>query len=85
MFCGVFNSEGQEITFEISARRNQLEELLEFYTPENIRDAIGFNNLKFDAQVLHYIQVNQKQFLTLQGSEICRKIYDFVQDLIAKN
>lgn len=84
MFCGVFNSEGQEVTFEISARRNQLEELLEFYTPDNIKYAIGFNNVKFDAQVLHYIQVNQKVFLTLQGSEICRKIYDFVQELIAK-
>lgn len=83
-FCGVFNNEGQELTFEISARKNQYEELLEFYTPENIRYAIGFNNVKFDAQVMHYLAVNEKTFRNLQGSEICKLVYDFVQKLIEK-
>lgn len=82
MFCGVFNSEGQEKVFEISARKNDLEELLKFYTPENIRYCIGFNNIRFDAQVLHYIYKNKDVFKHTVGSEICRYIYDFVQELI---
>ena len=82
MFCGVFNSEGEEIVFEISARKNNLEELLKFYTPKNIRYCIGFNNIRFDAQVLHHIWKNREMFRFMMGSEICRFIYDFVQDLI---
>ena len=81
MFCGVFNSEGEEIVFEISARKNNLEELLKFYTPKNIRYCIGFNNIRFDAQVLHHIWKNREMFRFMMGSEICRFIYDFVQHL----
>ena len=84
MFCGVFNSEGQEKVFEISARKNNLEELISFYTPENIRYAIGFNNVKFDAQVLHHVWKNREMYKFMMGSEICRDIYDFVQELIQK-
>lgn len=84
LFCGIFNSEGQELEFEISARRNDYEKMLDFYTPENIKYAIGFNNVKFDAQVMHYLSINRKQFSLLQGSQICRLVYDFVQNLIAK-
>ena len=83
LFCGVFNSSGEEKVFEISARKNDLEDLLEFYTPENIKYAIGFNNVKFDAQVLQYLISNQKEFLTLQGSQICKLVYNFVQKIIA--
>ena len=84
MFCGVFNSEGHEKVFEISARKNNLEELISFYTPENIRYAIGFNNVKFDAQVLHHVWKNREMYKFMMGSEICRDIYDFVQELIQK-
>lgn len=84
LFCGIFNSEGKELTFEISARKNDYEELMEFYTPENIRYAIGFNNVKFDAQVMHYLGVNYKSFRLLRGSEICKLVYEFVQKLIEK-
>ena len=84
LFCGVFNTEGEDTVFEISARKNDLEELLKFYQPENIKYAIGFNNVKFDAQVLQYLLTNEKKFKLLQGSEICKLIYDFVQKLIEK-
>lgn len=83
LFCGVFNSSGEEKVFEISARKNDLEDLLDFYTPDNIQYAIGFNNVKFDAQVLQYLISNQKEFLTLQGSQICKLVYNFVQKIIA--
>ena len=84
MFCAVFNCEGREIVFEISARKNDLEEILDFYSPRNIRYAIGFNNIRFDAQVMHHLQKNSERLKYAQGSEICREIYDFVQELIQK-
>lgn len=79
-FCGVFNSEGQETVFEISARKNDYEELLEFY--ENINLAIGFNNIRFDAQVMQHLIKNKKTFVNKQGSELTAEIYEFVQNLI---
>ena len=84
LFCGVFNSEGQEQVFEISARKNNYDELMDFYSPENIRYAIGFNNIKFDAQVMHYLQLNRAEFKNKLGSELCKIIYEFVQRLIDK-
>ena len=84
LFCGVFNTEGEDTVFEISARKNDYEELIKFYQPENINYAIGFNNVKFDAQVMQYLISNKKQFSVMMGSEICKLIYDFVQKLIEK-
>lgn len=84
IFCGVWKHKGEYRVFEISARRNNLEELLEFYTPENIRYCIGFNNAKFDAQVMEYLVQNKAHFLTLQGSELVKLIFDFAQDLIRR-
>ena len=48
-FCGVFNCEGKELVYEISARKNDYEKLLKFYQ-NDINYAIGFNNIRFDAQ-----------------------------------
>lgn len=85
LFCGVWNHQGEEIVFEISARRNNLEELIEFYRPENIQYAIGFNNAKFDAQIMQFLVNNAGEFLLLQGSKLVKKIFDFAQDIIAKS
>ena len=83
LFCGVFNTEGKETVFEISARKNDYEKLLEFYTDKNIKYAIGFNNIRFDAQVMHWLCLNSKNLRLKQGSEISKEIFEFVQKLIA--
>lgn len=83
-FCAVFNTEGKDRVFEISARKNDLDELIRFYDAKNINFVIGFNNVKFDAQVMHYLVVNYQKFKHLQGSELTKIIYDFVQALIEK-
>ena len=82
LFCGVFNTEGKETVFEISARKNDYEKLLEFYTDENIKYAIGFNNIKFDAQILHYLVSNKELFIKKQGSELVSLIFLFAQKVI---
>ena len=83
LFCGVFNTEGKETVFEISARKNDYEKLLEFYTDENIKYAIGFNNIKFDAQILHYLVSNKELFIKKQGSELVSLIFLFAQKVIS--
>lgn len=85
LFCVVFNSQGEDIVFEISARKNDYEELRDFYTDRNIRYAIGFNNVKFDAQVMHFLMVNYAEFRLLRGSQLVEKIYDFAQKVIQKS
>ena len=83
LFCGVFNTEGKETVFEISARKNDYEKLLEFYTDKNIKYAIGFNNIKFDAQILHYLVSNKELFIKKQGSELVSLISLFAQKVIS--
>lgn len=83
LFCGVFNTEGKETVFEISARKNDYEKLLEFYTDKNIKYAIGFNNIKFDAQILHYLVSNKELFIKKQGSELVSLIFLFAQKVIS--
>ena len=83
LFCGVFNSEGKEKVFEISARKNDYEDLCKFYIPSDIKYAIGFNNVRFDAQILHYLIQNYKEFKLLQGSQIVGKIFEFAQKVIS--
>jgi hypothetical protein len=83
-FCGVFNNQGEEEVFEISARKNDYEALCDFYNPAFIKFAIGFNNARFDAQVMQYLINNRAKFSKLQGSELTKLIYDFVQSIIKK-
>lgn len=85
LFCGVFNCKGKESVFEISARKNDFARMIRFYKPENIGFAIGFNNCKFDAQVMQYLVKNEKYFRVIQGSELVKKIYEFAQSVIQKS
>lgn len=82
LFCVVFNNNGDETIYEISARKNDYEELLDFYNSDNVRYAIGFNNVRFDAQILHYLVLNRKKFSVLQGSSLVKEIYAFAQKVI---
>lgn len=84
LFCGVFNCNNHETVFEISGRRNDYEKMFNFYQPENIGFAIGFNNVKFDAQIMQYLISNYKTFRFKQGSELVKLIFSFAQSVIQK-
>ena len=84
LFCVVFNSGGEESVYEISARINDLEMLVDFYCRDYIKYAIGFNNCGFDAQVLEYLVKNFEKFKHLQGSELVGLIFKFAQEVIEK-
>lgn len=69
--------------FEISSRRNDLYALVKFLK-ETHKDKyfVGFNNVKFDAQVIEYILRQYKGWYDLTVEEILYKIYRKSQDII---
>lgn len=80
---GFYNVDTKEyVRFEISEYRNDLYSLLKFYNKSNIDYAIGFNNLGFDAQVLHFMQSSAEHWYDLKGEELTSIVYKWVQDLI---
>jgi hypothetical protein len=70
------------LEFEISEYKNDLYSLMKFYDVSNIDFAIGYNNLGFDAQVMHFIQLNYETWFDKTSLEITNLIYEFVQNLI---
>lgn len=81
LFCVVFkNIETNEIiTYEISSRKNEINELLRFLKTK-VKKLIGFNNLNFDYPVLHWLMYNYKKFITTLDLTIA--IYNKSQEII---
>lgn len=68
--------------FEISKFKNNLKEFLNYY--KTLKGQVGFNCLAYDAQVIHWIILNQKYLLPLEGEEIARQIYVRSNEVIQK-
>lgn len=88
-FCAVYgNGKGVRV-FEISDRKNEIEELLEFL--RNVKAGgyrlVGFNNLGFDYPVLHDILLEAKRaFATGEKVNVTvQKIYQKAMKLIESN
>ena len=69
-------------SFVVSQWQNQLDAFIK-YTEEN-KEAywVGYNNLRFDAQVVEWIIRNHEWWHRLSGLEICAKIAQKAQDVI---
>ena len=69
-------------SFVVSQWQNQLDAFIK-YTEEN-KEAywVGYNNLRFDAQVVEWIIRNHEWWHQLSGLEICAKIAQKAQDVI---
>jgi len=73
---------GERRTFEISPFRNDIYAFIKFYNKENIDFVVGFNFVKFDAQVIQFIIDNYEKWHEKSNIETCHIIYSYVQDLI---
>jgi hypothetical protein len=76
-FCVNFRSfpeGGERITFEISSRKNQRKELLEFLEQEGLR-LIGYNNVGYDYPVLHYLIESPEISLMIWWKKVQRDIF----------
>jgi len=69
-------------SFTVSKWHNQLDAFVN-YTKEN-EDVywVGYNNLRFDAQVIEWVLRNYEYWHELSGLEICAKIAQKAQDII---
>ena len=61
--------------FEISKRKNQLEELVNFFTDSSIM-MCGYNNIHYDNPIINYILAQYNKFLNWDYLSICYDIYD---------
>ena len=69
-------------SFVVSQWQNQLDAFIK-YTEENKQAYwVGYNNLRFDAQVVEWIIRNHEWWHQLSGLEICAKIAQKAQDVI---
>lgn len=80
---GIYNPETKKYhEFEVSGEKNQLDAFIRF--TEIYRDVywVGYNNLRFDSQVVEWIIRNCEQWHELSALEICAKIAQKAADVI---
>jgi len=68
--------------FEISRRRNDINKFIRFIERYDDVFWVGFNNIRFDAQVVEWILRNYEKWGELSGQEIAEMIYQKAQDII---
>jgi hypothetical protein len=68
--------------FEVSAFKNQLDGFIKYIETHKNHYWVGYNNLRFDSQVVEWIIRNYENWHELSGLEICAKIAQKAQDVI---
>jgi hypothetical protein len=77
---GFYDPDKKEwIEFEISRRKNDTDKFVRFYTSNKYMYLVGYNNIEFDQNVLHYILKHHDSWYDLKGEEIAALVYQFVQ------
>ena len=72
---GILDPEtGKYYEFEVSQWTNSLDNFIKFIEDKNEYYWVGYNNLRFDSQVVEYILRNYEDWHELSGLEICAKI-----------
>jgi len=70
--------------FIIHESQNDFEELYKFLCAlqEHRYYLVGYNNLDFDSQVIHFIMVNYKSLRKLNGEELAKVLYTKAQEVL---
>jgi len=68
--------------FEVSKKVNELDSFLRFAEVHNTHYWVGYNNLRFDSQVIEWILRNADNWHELSTMEICEKIAQKAADVI---
>ncbi len=78
LFTGCFldNSSGKRKQFIIHASRNDYETLMKFlyYTRSEDYYHVGYNNVEFDGQIIHFLYTNYQYLKGLTGDQLARAI-----------
>jgi DNA polymerase elongation subunit (family B) len=82
-FVGVYNPQSDEYyEFEISKSKNEIDAFINFCDEHNGHYWVGYNNIRFDSQVVEWIMRNYEQWHDLPALEICAKIAQKAADVI---
>lgn len=80
---GVYNPEtDQYFEFEVSAYAYQLDSFIRFTEVYHDYHWVGYNNLRFDSQVVEWVIKNYETWHELTALEVCAKIALKAQDVI---
>ena len=81
--CVKDTDSGRLYKFEISERRNKLEELVDFFYYNNTNKMFcGYNNHHYDDVIINYIIYYYKKMLQLPYWEICRSLFNLSQYIV---
>tara|TARA_R110002167_G_scaffold102725_2_gene266211 strand:+ start:140 stop:2104 length:1965 start_codon:yes stop_codon:yes gene_type:complete len=69
-------------SFVISKWKNQIDSFIKYIEENKDFYWVGYNNIRFDAQVVEWILRNHENWNDLSGIEICGKIAQKAQDII---
>lgn len=86
IFCVVFKYQDRYKIFEISERIDQYDELVSFLKEGALKQwfFVGFNNVRFDGQVLQWLLEAKDSFKKLTGKTKAKHIMEFAQSVIQK-
>jgi hypothetical protein len=86
IFCVVFKYQGRYKTFEISERKDEYESLIAFLKEGSYKGwfFVGFNNCRFDWQVLQWLIEAKEPFKKLTGKTKAKHIMQFAESVIEK-
>ena len=75
--------DGVRNSFYIHQDKNQLLEFIEYLNNSKDDEFIGFNNIGFDSQIIHYIYYNYNDWSYYSGEQIASLIYSETQRIIS--
>tara|TARA_R110000744_G_C19371770_1_gene563216 strand:- start:63592 stop:65766 length:2175 start_codon:yes stop_codon:yes gene_type:complete len=80
--CVISEDEKEEWEFEISDRKNQTEQLLDYLRRCVVSDVrqVGFNNRGFDYTIIHYIIQKAKKAKGIKINLCAKELYDVTQE-----
>jgi len=86
IFCVVFKYQDRYKVFEISERKDEYEPLVAFLKEGASKGwfFVGFNNVRFDGQVLQWLMEAKEPFKKLTGKTKAKHIMEFAQSVIEK-
>lgn len=84
-FCAVFKNGKIIHKFEISDRINELSKFKQFYNTKYIKYAMGFNNVRFDAQIIESMLEDYDDLITLESHQVNKYIFNKAQEIIQKS
>lgn len=73
---------GEVVQFTIWKNKNELIPFLQHLS--KLEGQVGYNNLKFDYPVIHYVMVNYEKLMGFTGDKVAKLIYKKAQEVISK-